>query len=158
LKLTTEWPDKPFTEPINPHRVCFQVTPSWIFHRYALHPFRHYHFGVWETAVSVRGIVVFRPFRRGPIAGVSLLTAYSDDLAELLTRFCTTLRKNGIRFVHLLTTPEANLQTMLQETNFCVPLPVTRTPYFLTFKPLIDNLPPILFDIKNWECNGGDIL
>ncbi|KAA3659844.1 MAG: GNAT family N-acetyltransferase, partial [Chloroflexi bacterium] len=70
LKLTTEWPDKPFTEPINPHRVCFQVTPSWIFHRYALHPFRHYPFGVWETAVSVRGLVVFRPFRRGPIAGV----------------------------------------------------------------------------------------
>ena len=158
LQLTTAWPAMPFTQPLDSPRICFHVTPSWIYHRYAMHPFRQYQFGVWETAVFTRGIVVFRPFRRGPIAGVSLLTAYGDDLAELLARFCATLSQNGIQFVHLLTTPNATLRARLRETAVCLPLPITRTPYFLTFKPLVDTLPSTLFDIKNWECSGGDIL
>ncbi len=158
LQLTTTWPDKPFTQPPNTQRICFHVTPAWIYHRYALHPFRQYQFAVWETAVSIHGIVVFRPFRRGPIAGVSLLTAYGDDLAELLTRFCATMHQNGIRFVHLLTTPNATLRIRLRETAVCLPLPFTRTPYYLTLKPLTDTLPTALFDINNWDCSGGDIL
>ncbi|MCA9924641.1 MAG: GNAT family N-acetyltransferase, partial [Anaerolineales bacterium] len=158
LDLTTTWPDKPFATAPDSKHVCFNITPAWIYHRYACHPFRQYQFGVWETAVSVRGIVVFRPFRRGPIAGVSLLTVYGDDPVELLTRFCATLYRSGVRFIHALSTPQSPLRTQLQKTAVCLPLPTTRTPYFLTLKPLTDTLPAALFDINNWDCSGGDIL
>jgi len=36
--------------------------------------------------------------------------------------------------------------------------PISRSPYYLTVKPLCDDTPAALFDFAAWDCMGGDIL
>jgi len=159
LELTAEWPEGKFTSAPTPSR-RFQLTttPEGLCHRFACHPFRHYRYGVWRDKTGIRGIVVYRPMRYGPLHGVSLLAAYSDDLEELLSRWISTLCEDGLRLIHVLTSPKSAIRGYLRTLGFSVDMPCTRTPYFLTAKPLAENTPPDFFNFARWDCLGGDVL
>jgi hypothetical protein len=102
--------------------------------------------------------VIYRPIHCGPIQGVSLLAAYADDLANLLRCWSNALRASGVYFVHVLLTPASALWPALQSIGLSVNLPYTRSPYYLTVKPLRANTPETLLDFTRWDCVGGDVL
>jgi hypothetical protein len=39
-----------------------------------------------------------------------------------------------------------------------LPVPYSRSPYYLTAKPLTADLPAGFMDFRHWDCVGGDIL
>jgi hypothetical protein len=49
------------------------------------------------------------------------------------------------------------LRSALHDIGWGVRLPYTRTPYFLTVKPLTETASALL-NFKRWDCSGGDIL
>jgi GNAT superfamily N-acetyltransferase len=158
LRLSPDWPATPFDfTPSVDDRIRFAVSPALIQHRFAQHPFRQYHFGVWETAAEVQGLVVYRLVKWKGLRVASLLAASGQDVAELLQRWAAALRRAGIYFVQALTTPTAVLRSALHEIGWEVRLPYTRTPYFLTVKPLAETA-SVLLNFKGWDCSGGDIL
>jgi hypothetical protein len=158
LRLTDVWPSAPFDFiPPRSDQVHFAASPSLVHHRFAGHPFRRYQFGVWENADRVRGIVIYRSAAWLGVRAASLLAAYGDDMPALLKRWTTALRLNGIRFAHALTTPVSGLRAALRATGQSIPVPYSRTPYFLTVKPLTEGAAPLL-DFNRWDCSGGDIL
>ncbi|MCP5094152.1 MAG: GNAT family N-acetyltransferase [Chloroflexi bacterium] len=159
LTLRDEWSERPFTPKPTADTIQFNNTPTWIQQRFSQHPFRDYRFGFWEEKDGqLRGVVVYRPFKRGKLSGVSLLTAWGDDSPQLLARWVAAIWQEGCRMIHMLSTPHSQLKNALMQTAVCIPLPYTRTPYYLTVKPLCDNLPDDLLDFTKWDCNGGDIL
>ncbi|MGB0388276.1 MAG: GNAT family N-acetyltransferase [Ardenticatenaceae bacterium] len=159
LQLSETWPTKTkaFSYSPNNDAIRFAATSKSIEHRFGRHSFRAYHFGVWESAQQIEGIVVYRAFKWKWIKGVALLAAYSDDLEQLIARWGRTIWDNGVRFVRLLTTPTSQLLTALRKIGFAISLPYSRTPYYLTVKSLTENTPAILFDFSRWDCTGGDI-
>jgi hypothetical protein len=136
--------------------IRLESTPDSLAHRYAKHPFRRYRFGVWQDGGAVAGVVVYRPLRN-PRA-VALLDAQGDRLPELLARWSSAVRAEGVRVVHTLTTPNARLRSALVSVSRAVPLPYIRSPYYLTVKPLAADAPPALLDFAAWDCVGGEIL
>jgi hypothetical protein len=158
LRLTADWPTAPFDFiPPTDDLIRFAVSPALIRHRFAQHPFREYHFGVWETPAGVHGVVVYRLVKWKGLRVASLLAAYGQDVAELLQRWAVALRRAGIYFVQVLTTPAAMLRAALPHIGWSVRLPYTRTPYFLTVKPLTAAASACL-NFTHWDCSGGDIL
>lgn len=159
LTLESQWPCRPFTPFTPPQRHCFHVTPEGLQHRFARHPFRHYHFGVWLQPQGVAGLIVYRQVRLGPFPAVALLAIYGHNMAELIGRWLRAIWRQGVRLVHVLTTPDAGvLHALRQAAAVSVPLPLTRTPYYLTLKPLSPAMPASLGHFPAWECIGGDIL
>ena len=158
FKLTTRWPERPFTLAKRSTAVQFAWTPASLYHRFACHPFRHYHFGVWQQGDVVAGIVIYRPIRLAGLPAVGLLAAYGDDLAGLLRRWVSAMTASGCRLAHLVSTPTAPILNLLRETAVCLPQPISRNPYYLTLKPLLDTLPQTAHHLENWFCLGGDIL
>ena len=159
LRLTTDWPAAlfDFGPPLD-DCIRFAASPLLIRHRFAQHPFRRYEFGVWEEENKVCGVVVHRTIRWGALRGAALLAAYSHDLPRLLMCWACALRENGIRFGHALTTLASPTRAALKQNGLCLTLPYTRSPYYLTVKPLRDDTPPFLLDFTRWDCCGGDIL
>ncbi|MCB8944792.1 MAG: GNAT family N-acetyltransferase [Ardenticatenaceae bacterium] len=154
LTLTTCWPDSlPCFSSACPIKHHFISSSAWLAHRFAQHPFRQYHFGVGEA-----GVVVYRPFHWHGWRGVSLLAAHGPDLAALLRHFSAALWPQGIRMVHLLTSPQSSLLKGLRQTAVCLRLPYSRSPYYLTAKPLCTQTAASLFNFNQWDCIGGDIL
>jgi hypothetical protein len=129
-----------------------------IHHRYMCHPWRHYQFGVWNEDGITRGLVIYRPIRIGGVRGAALLGAYGEDRVMLLARWAGSLRQAGLHFIHVLLSPQSPLLHALQSVGRLFTLPYTRSPYFLTVKPLSADIPRSLFDFERWDCMGGDIL
>jgi hypothetical protein len=159
LCLTDEWPSLPFTDNLvsSNNRMKFIASPETLEHRFARHPFRKYQFGVWEENGNVQGVVVYRDVYIGGLKGVSLLAMYGTEPAELLMRWSRSLQDEGIRFVHVLTTPESGLRSTLNQLGYAVTMPYSRSPYYLTVKPFA-HTPPEFLDFDIWDCLGGDIL
>jgi ribosomal protein S18 acetylase RimI-like enzyme len=158
LRLTPDWPSAPFEfAPSTDELIRFAASPILIRHRFVQHPFRRYHFGVWETSAGVRGIVVYRLVKWKGLRVASLLAAYGHDVAELVQHWAAALRHAGIYFVQALTTPTAVLRAALHNIGWGVRLPYTRSPYFLTVKPLTETASAML-NFTRWDCSGGDIL
>ncbi len=164
LHLTTVWPSVASLQLPPSRQIHFFTTPQTINGRFAAHPFRQYHYGVCSEDRQGQGVVVYKPFSlTGALQGfnqrcVSLLMAYGDNLSIVLAGWLRALWQEGIRFVHLLTTPHSDIREALRETAVCLPLPISRHPYYLTVKPLRQNSPGGLLDFNRWDCVGGDIL
>jgi GNAT superfamily N-acetyltransferase len=136
--------------------ISFEMSAESIRHRYARHPFRRYCFGIWEEGSAVLGVVVYRRHRWG----AALLAAYGHDLTELLSRWSSALQAEGVRVVQALTTPNARLRQALAKISVSAALPYSRSPYYLTVKPLAagEAYRGALLDFASWDCIGGDIL
>lgn len=159
LVLTDQWPEALWQEiPSNQEAIHFPVRYENLHHRYAQHPFRRYKYGVWRDKSAIQGIVIYRPVRFGGMRAVSLLGAYGSDLPELLLRWAEAIADMGVHLVHTLTTPTSQLREALSHIGTCVNLPYSRSPYFLTVKPLSQNLPDLFFQFSAWDFMGGDIL
>jgi hypothetical protein len=158
LGLTDEWPGFPAGYRADSSKVSFVATEESVRHRFAQHPFRRYAFGVWQEADQVRGLVVFRRVRIGGVAGAGLLAAYGADLPALIGQWLAALARDGIRLVHLIASPGAAVYQALRENALTVALPGSRSPHYLTLKPLQPALPVVLDDFSSWDCTGGDIL
>lgn len=143
---------------VNSDGMGFLKTPQLLHTRYALHPFRRYSYGVLKIADQVQGIVVYRNFMIAGVEGVALLDAWGTDLANLLNQWSGAMRQSGTRFVQLLTTPHHPLKTALSQMMQLIPQPYTRTPYYLTVKPLTDTPLEGILDFEQWQFLGGDIL
>lgn len=152
LTLTTCWPESFPTVPPQAH-YHFLNHPHWLRQRFACHPFRQYQFGVGKP-----GLVVYRPFRYHGFKGVSLLAGHGQDVTMLLQQWAAALWAQGIRLVHLMTSPQASLLKALRQTAVCLRLPYTNSPYYLTAKALCPETPASLFDFAQWDCTGGDVL
>jgi hypothetical protein len=162
LQLTARWPAGEWRLAPKPgdgfRGFRFDVDPAWLQHRYAGHPFRQYRFGVWQDGNQIRGIVVDRPARFAGVTGSGLLMAYGPDLPGLLTRWARAVYDAGGRFVHWLATPVSTLTSALRGLGMVLPVPYSRSPYYLTAKPLTTDLPAGFMDFHRWDCVGGDIL
>jgi len=134
----------------------FEMTPAALVHRFALHPFRRYRFGVWENNGRILGVVVYQETTLFGIPAVSLLTAYSHDVEGLLSRWLASLNRNQL--IHTLTTPNSHIRECLMRLKVCVSLPWQKSPYYLTLKPLCEDAPASLMDFEQWDCMGGNIL
>jgi GNAT superfamily N-acetyltransferase len=157
LEVTTVWPG---ISPRLTSRPFFHLAPlaHRIQHRFALHPFRQYHYAVWREGGQVCGLVVYRPASFCGLNGVTLLAAYSDDLPELLARWSATMRVHRMRFAHLLTTPVSSVRAAVAASAFTLRQSYTRSPCYLTVKPLHNSLPVDCLSLSSWDCMGGDIL
>jgi len=153
-----------------PADICFACVDdrSSLFHfyktidtfriRYGNHPFRQYKYGIWYENCEIYGVVVYREIERFGFKGVSLMDACGRDLTKLIRNWACTMRNRNFRFIHTLTTPDAGLAKTLRQHYRTISLPYINTPYYLTMRPLSDNLDPSLKDFMNWDFVGGDIL
>lgn len=159
LPLTTRWPVGEWAAAPRPRdHFRLDVDPAWLQNRYAAHPFRRYRFGVRREESQISGIVIDRPVRFGRVQGSALLMAYGPDLPGLLMRWGSAVRLAGGRFVHWLATPPCTLTMAFRSLGISVPAPYSRSPYYLTAKPLTGALPTGFMDFQRWDCVGGDIL
>jgi hypothetical protein len=158
LVLSTQWPERPFAAFPLPGSHCFHHSPQSLQHRYARHPFRQYCFGVWEEQHQVVGLVVYRQGWWGRLPLLTLLLMAGQDMAGLCRRWLTAVSRQGFRLVHVLASPAARIVGALKATAVSLPLPYSRTPYYLTLKPLSPFMPASLRHFPAWDCTGGDIL
>ncbi len=159
VTLTHDWPTQPWqlqAEPSNQFR--FALSPNMLQTRYAGHPFRQYRYGVRHLGGVVDGIVIDRPVRRAGVSGTALLAAYGADLPGLLAAWGQAVRATGVRFVHWLATPASAVNTAIRPLGLSLPIPYSRSPYYLTAKPLSHHLPPGFLALGQWDCLGGDVL
>jgi len=156
--LTDKFPKTPLTlsSECSPST---QFVKDWTYfnQRYAQHPFRNYHYGVWQEDNLNLGFVVYRPVKLWGIQAVALLDILSENPKDLLHHWSHTLRANNIHLVHTLTSPISTLKQSLRSNHQLIKLPITRNPYYLTVKPLQDCTKNIL-NLKKWDLVGGDIL
>lgn len=106
----------------------------------------------------INGIVIDRPIRRVGVPGSTLLAAYGTDLPGLLAGWGWAIRTTGVRFVHWLATPASPVNKAMRDLGMSLLLPFSRSPYYLTIKPLCDRLPDDFLDFHSWDCLGGDVL
>lgn len=140
--------------------IGFMQNVDWLCHRYDAHPSRRYQYGIWNDADgNTRGIVVYRAVRMAGVAGVSLLAAYAspDNLHDLLSEWTRKIRQSGGRFIHVLTSAGSSLGAALKGIGIAMRVPYSRSPSYLTVKPLTDSANTLL-DFAAWDCDGGDIL
>lgn len=159
VTLTHDWPTQPWqlgAEPDNQFR--FALSPTGLQTRYADHPFRQYRYGVRQNEGVVDGIVIDRPLRRAGVMGSALLGAYGADLPGLLAGWGQAIQATGARFVHWLATPVSTVSTAIRPLGLSLTLPYSRSPYYLTAKPLSHHLPPGFLALGQWDCLGGDVL
>ncbi len=159
LCLTDEWPTGSFVacRDVDSTQIQFMKTPDQLAHRFGQHPFRRYQFGVWYEGGVIQGVVVYRRIGMRGAAGASLLAVYGADRIELLRRWSVAIQSEGVRFIHLLTTPHAYLRSGLSQLGCMLVMPYSRSPYYLTVKPFA-HTPSTFLDFGAWDCLGGDIL
>lgn len=165
LDLQDTWPEEDW-HPAAFHQntlIHFGNTPEAIRHRFALHPFRRYRFGVWRENRQVRGIVIDSPLRLAGLPVTKLLAAYSDDLPGLMERWSAAVRRTKVWLVHLLASPASPLRqavSRLARWNTAMHwlTPISHSPCYLTVKPLCPNTARDLLDFDQWDCMGGDVL
>ncbi len=159
VTLSHDWPTQPWQLHTAPgHQFRFALSPTGLRNRYAGHPFRQYRYGIRQKDGVVDGIVVDRPMRRAGVLGTALLAAQGADLPGLLAGWRQAVRATGVRFVHWLATPAATVNPALKPLGLGLPLPYSRSPYYLTIKPLAHDLPGAFFSLAQWDCLGGDVL
>lgn len=152
------WPELPFAPGADdPGYVRFAITPDRLRHRFACHPFRRYRFAIWQEADHIAGLVIYRPVRVAGVSGAALLAVYGAQQDVLLARWSALLHQERRHFIHVVTTPGSPLCTALRRIGTPVDLPLTRSPYYLTVKPLTP-AHPVLLDFQRWDSMGGDIL
>ena len=159
VTLSHDWPTQPWqlqAEPGHPFR--FALSPTGLQTRYADHPFRQYRYGVRQIGGVVDGIVIDRPMRRAGVPGTALLAAYGADMPGLLAGWGQAVRATGARFVHWLATPASTINTGIKPLGLSLIVPYSRSPYYLTAKPLSHHLPPGFLALEQWDCLGGDVL
>lgn len=159
LSLQMTFPETSFCEMTSVHSMThwhFPKSPDYLRTRYADHPFRAYHYGVWQEDGSVRGLVMYRPVQNLGVRGAALLDVYGDDLPELLGRWQSALAHEGMRFVHVLGSPSLSLKEVFPARGWT--LPYLRTPYYLTVKPLDNTLHRDALTLNAWDVIGGDVL
>lgn len=136
--------------------IHFDATAQHIRHRFGHHPFRRYHYGVWQDRSGIRGVVVFQETKMLGLPTVSLLAAYSQDMDGLLSHWVGSLTRPHL--IHALTTPNSRVGESLARQTWGAALPWQKSPYYLTVKPLSDQTPPELLNFDRWQCIGGDVL
>lgn len=136
----------------------FHKDLPYIIQRYSKHPFRQYLYGIWQENNQILGIVVYKKVRLWGVPSVALLDVYSHNIEELLKRWSATLRQNKIFICHTLVTPQSMIKEILQDHWRVLHAPYTRTPYYLTVKPLSDQMKPSLLKFCEWNLIGGDVL
>lgn len=140
--------------------IRFMHDMDWLCHRYDAHPSRRYQYGIWnEPDGSTTGIIVYREVKMAGVSGVSLLAAYArpDQIALLLREWALQIRRSGGRFIHVLTSEGSTLRAALKGIGIAMRIPYSRSPSYLTVKPLTD-AGAALLDFAAWDCAGGDIL
>jgi hypothetical protein len=131
---------------------------NYIMRRYSHHPFRQYHYGIWQEDTQILGIVVYKKVKLWGVPSVALLDVYSDDITELLMRWSTTLREQNMYLCHTLVSQQSVIKYVLQQHWRILHAPFSRTPYYLTVKPLSNLMKPSLLDFCEWDLIGGDVL
>lgn len=160
LQLSDDFPSATeFTNCLNhTERIHFQNDPEFLERRYAKHPLRQYHYGICQENELILGIVVYKHVKIFGLNAVALLDVHGNDPTELLMRWSTTMCQTNMTFFHVLLSPNSVMKEILQNHWITLPTPITRNPYFLTLKPLYDNLPDELFDFSQWDVIGGEVL
>jgi len=158
LILSNDFPQSQSLMSNHQRKTHFHKDLTYFKQRYANHPFRQYHYGIWQENDQIIGIVVYKKVRLWGVPSVALLDVYSNHIEELLMRWSTTLRQNNIFFCHTLVTPQSAIKSILQKHWRVLHAPYSRTPYYLTIKPLSDQMKPSLLDFCEWELIGGDVL
>jgi hypothetical protein len=102
--------------------------------------------------------VAYRVVRSRGVRVASLLGAHSDDVPQIVARWAGAVWDQGVRAIHALSTPGSPALAALRANVRTVRLPVSRSPYYLTVKPLGADTPRVLFEFDRWDCLGGDIL
>jgi hypothetical protein len=155
LQLTDKWPVLSSPLPAR-ESIHFVPTSAWLRYRFADHPQRAYRFATWVQDGQTQGVIAYRllPGR----VRAALLAAYGPDPAELVIRWAQTMWDSGVRMIYLLTTPGAPWANILRRVSLMLPFPASRHPYFLTVKPLREDVSATLLDFERWDCLGGDIL
>lgn len=142
----------------NQQKAHFQKDLKYIMQRYMQHPFRHYHYGIWQENERVLGIVVYKKVKLWGVPSVALLDVYGNNIEELLIRWSSTLRQQHIFLLHTLVTPQSSIQQILQQHWRVLNAPFSRNPYYLTVKPLSNHMESSLLDFRQWDLVGGDVL
>ena len=159
LVVRDAWPDIPVDlSDAGDDFVRYEATGAVLQHRFAEHPFRQYRYATRERDGRVDGLVVFRETRLRGVPAVSLLGVHGRDPAGLLGAFAATMRSLRRPAAHVLLTPCAPLRAALREIGPEIPLPFSRNPYHLITRALRPDAPRVLFDLRRWDCIGGDIL
>ncbi|MFN8529775.1 MAG: GNAT family N-acetyltransferase [Anaerolineae bacterium] len=138
--------------------IHFMQTGAALQHRYEQHPFRRYQFGLWREGDCILGVVIYRRVRVMGMPAAALLGAYGVNVEELLCRWMASLRDEGIHIVHLLSSTQSVTRRALASIVPLRVLPHARSPYYLTVKPLDEEMPASLLDYAAWDCTGGDVL
>lgn len=138
--------------------VRFKKTAQSFLTRYGGHPFRDYQYGIYYENHEVQGIVVYREINYWGVWGASLMDAYGADLPELIQRWGSTISSHGMRFIHTLASPASEIVSALRRNYRTHPLPYTRTPYYLTVRPLSHDFDIPIENFRLWDFIGGDIL
>ena len=95
-RVSSTWPNNLLPGSANNTKIRFAHSPESLAQRFGAHPFRAYQFGLLKAKQGVEGVVVYRPFSRWGVKGVSLLTAYGADLPTLLARWMQTLANENV--------------------------------------------------------------
>jgi len=130
----------------------------YIMQRYRGHPLRQYHYGIWKEGDKILGLVIYKNVKLWGVPSVALMDVYSDNVKELLMRWSTTLRQHNIFLIHTLLTPQSTIKNILQQYWHVRHAPFSRTPYYLTLKPLSEPIETSLLDFDQWDLIGGDVL
>jgi hypothetical protein len=159
LVVRATWPVSPveLSDPVDDF-VRYVSTPASLRHRFAEHPFRRYDYATREREGVTDGLVVFRRTRLRGIPAVSLLGVYGSDPAGLLASFAASLRARRVGVVHVLVSPGSPLRPAVGRIGPAIPVPLSRNPYHLIARALRPDTPRVLFDLRRWDCAGGDIL
>ncbi len=158
VSLTDSWPGFAVPEPQSDRLVRFGNPVHALKHRYAEPRPVRYRFGLWTDEGALRGAVAYRGVRWRGVRAASLLAAYSDDVESLVARWARAQWDEGVRAIHTLTSPKCPVRDGLRRIALTAQVPLSRSPYYLTVKPLGPEMPAMLLDFARWDCMGGDIL
>jgi GNAT superfamily N-acetyltransferase len=128
---------------------------DYLYGRYAAHPFRQYHYALWQEGSQSVGVVVYRPSRFLGLPAVSVLDVWGEDLPELMRRFTATAWKSAYRLIHALVSPKSRLSCLMPWRLLS---PLARNPYYLTMKPMTEGLSADFDEFQQWDLIGGDVL
>lgn len=136
----------------------FGKDTNHLIRRYLHHPFRDYEYGIWHENKEILGIVVYKKVSLWGIPAAALLDVYSQQPDEFLMRWSSTLCKSHIHLIHMLSSPQSEIKQIFRDHFLALEAPFTRSPYYLTVKPLANYFDTRLLNFNQWDLIGGDIL